>query len=150
MDVIDLAVAQESKLIWYDDPLRYPYLRQAVRRGYRRAGAISRGGAWSTGARVVGYAVLRPDADKQEGTRYLRRVFWCKQADRDGERTCPPACEAVDPCLIEPGVRTPWLFEEHDPETAGMWLVARRYELGLVGGQSVSSRPQLTPGQAAL
>jgi len=148
MDRLKLAVEQEQALVWHDDPLRYPYLRQTAKLTPSRTRPIGRGDSWSRGGRVVGYATLVPRAPSQNNY-WARRVFWCKQADRDGSRI-PPAREAVHPGAIEPGILTPWLADDDllgdfDPLMSA-WLVARRRELGLGEGCAVSSlrRPPRT------
>lgn len=143
MNLLQEAVAHELGLDWHDDPLRYPYLRQRVLRGYRRGGVVAMGDRRGDGNRIVGYSVLRPTAPRQDGAHWIRRTFWCKESDRDGSRW-PPAQEAVDPRLIQPRVLTPWLFEDHSDEMGPVdWLRMRRAELGLSDGQTVSFRPVL-------
>lgn len=92
----------EERIVWLEDITRLDYVRQAV----VYAGTRRRRVRWDVG-RLVGYAVLRPDATGSAPGTFERRAFWVAAHDRDSEpsgvyRSGAPS-EAVDPRTIAPG-----------------------------------------------
>ncbi|GAA2116437.1 DUF6009 family protein [Kitasatospora saccharophila] len=99
-------LADESELVWLEDITALDYVRQSLDRlpdrhdrpRHQRAG------------RLVGYAVLHPDAPASpaSGT-FRRRVFWLLPHDRDTRPEGPYAygapSESVDPRTVGPGWR---------------------------------------------
>ncbi|MEV0604508.1 DUF6009 family protein [Streptomyces sp. NPDC050315] len=99
-------LTHEVDLVWLEDTDALDYVRQSLDRlsGRRRKPAYHRDG------RLVGYAILGPEAkpSRASGT-YLRRVFWLAPHDRDQQpkglyETGAPS-EAVDPRTLQPGVK---------------------------------------------
>ncbi|MBZ4018034.1 DUF6009 family protein [Streptomyces purpurogeneiscleroticus] len=96
----------EVDLVWLEDIADLDYVRQSLDRlsGRRRKPAYHRDG------RLVGYAILGPEAkaSRASGT-YLRRVFWLAPHDRDqqpdGLYEIGAPSEAVDPRTLQPGVK---------------------------------------------
>nr|WP_263974268.1 DUF6009 family protein [Streptomyces albicerus] len=92
--------------MWLEDVGQLGCVRQSLDRLPTRKGrpACHRDG------RMVGYAILGPDAEASRGSgTFRRRVFWLLPHDRDTERdglyaTSAPA-EAVDPRTLEPRVK---------------------------------------------
>lgn len=104
MSFVTSALDDEEAIVWLADIERLDYVRQTVvDAGTRRRGVRS---LWTVG-RIVGYAVLKPDARACDPGTFERRVFWLKEYDRDsdpvgGYRTGAPA-EAVDARTVRPG-----------------------------------------------
>ncbi|MFD4482983.1 DUF6009 family protein [Streptomyces sp. NPDC058471] len=99
-------IRHESQLVWLEDITDLDYVRQSLDRlpDRRRKPAYHRDG------RMVGYAVLAPQAkaSRSSGT-FRRRVFWLLPHDRDAQpeglyETGAPA-EAVDPRTLEAGTK---------------------------------------------
>lgn len=99
-------LTHEVDLVWLEDIADLDYVRQSLDRlsSRRRKPAYHRDG------RLVGYAILGPEAkpSRASGT-YLRRVFWLAPHDRDQQpdglyETGAPS-EAVDPRTLQPGVK---------------------------------------------
>ncbi|MBT2446152.1 transcription factor [Streptomyces sp. ISL-43] len=99
-------IAHESRLVWLEDTSALDYVRQTLDRLPTRTGRPP----YHRGGRMVGYAVLTPDArsSRASGT-FLRRVFWLLPHDRDGKPNglyvCGAPSEAVDPRTIAPCVK---------------------------------------------
>ncbi|MEV5282428.1 MULTISPECIES: DUF6009 family protein [unclassified Streptomyces] len=99
-------IAHESELVWLEDTTDLDYVRQSLDRLPTRRGKP----AYHRGGRMVGYAVLGPDArsSRASGT-FLRRVFWLAPHDRDGQPrglyASGAPSEAVDPRTIAPRVK---------------------------------------------
>ncbi|MCX4970588.1 MULTISPECIES: DUF6009 family protein [unclassified Streptomyces] len=91
-------IRDESELVWLEDVSVLDYVRQSLDRLPTRRGRP----AYHRDGRMVGYAVLGPQAkaSRSSGT-FRRRVFWLLPHDRDTDpeglyATGAPA-EAVDP-----------------------------------------------------
>lgn len=92
--------------MWLEDVDQLDYVRQSLDRLPTRKGKP----AYHRDGRMVGYAILGPDAkaSRASGT-FRRRVFWVLPHDRDAEpdglyaRSVP--AEAVDPRTLEPRVK---------------------------------------------
>ena len=97
----DDPLAYEKSIVWLEDITKLGYVRVV-----RVCCATSRRGplVLNSGARVVGYAKLMPDAPRDTKTqRFARRLFYMKDLDReDVNRTIPAT--AVDPRSILPGI----------------------------------------------
>ncbi|MFJ6509264.1 DUF6009 family protein (plasmid) [Streptomyces sp. NBC_01558] len=99
-------IAHESDLIWLEDTSTLDYVRQSLDRLPTRRGKP----AYHRDGRMIGYAVLGPDAraSRASGT-FLRRVFWLLPHDRDGQPaglySSGAPSEAVDPRTIAPRVK---------------------------------------------
>ncbi|MFI6485726.1 DUF6009 family protein [Nonomuraea sp. NPDC050663] len=99
-------LAHETDLVWLEDVSELDYVRQSLDRlsSRRRKPAYHRDG------RMVGYAVLGPDAKASpaSGT-FRRRVFWLLPHDRDQEPdglyASGAPSEAVDPRTLAPKVK---------------------------------------------
>lgn len=96
-------LTHETDLVWLEDTEPLDYVRQTLDRvsSRRRRPPYHRDG------RLIGYAVLGPDAkaSRASGT-FLRRVFWLAPHDRDQDphglyATGAPS-EAVDPRTVSP------------------------------------------------
>lgn len=99
-------IRHESALVWLEDISGLDYVRQSLDRLPTRRGRP----AYHRGGRMIGYAVLAPQAkaSRSSGT-FRRRVFWLLPHDRDTEpdglyETGAPA-EAVDPRTLDAGTK---------------------------------------------
>nr|ACN69995.1 putative replication initiation protein [Streptomyces antibioticus] len=99
-------ISHEVALVWLEDVDQLDYVRQSLDRLPTRKGKP----AYHRDGRMVGYAILGPDAkaSRASGT-FRRRVFWVLPHDRDTEpdglyAMSAPA-EAVDPRTLEPRVK---------------------------------------------
>ncbi|MGW0537932.1 DUF6009 family protein [Streptomyces sp. NPDC003032] len=99
-------IRHESTLVWLEDITDLDYVRQSLDRLPTRRGKP----AYHRPGRMVGYAVLAPQAraSRSSGT-FRRRVFWLLPHDRDTEpeglyETGAPA-EAVDPRTLGAGTK---------------------------------------------
>jgi hypothetical protein len=97
-------IIHEVELVWLEDVAALDYVRQSLDRLPTRRGRP----AYHRDGRMVGYALLGPDAkpSRSSGT-FRRRVFWLLPHDRDTDpgglyATGAPA-EAVDPSTLAPG-----------------------------------------------
>ncbi|MFF9042127.1 DUF6009 family protein [Streptomyces sp. NPDC014892] len=97
-------IAHEADLVWLEDISGLDYVRQSLDRLPTRRGKP----AYHRDGRMVGYALLGPDAkpSRSSGT-FRRRVFWLLPHDRDTDpeglyATGAPA-EAVDPRTLAAG-----------------------------------------------
>ena len=96
----------EDSIVWLEDVDRLDYVREVDEfYAHNRARPVK----WRGAGRLVGYAVLKPDAPSRHPGSFVRRVFWVAKHDRDSEpegtyRTSAP-CEAVDPRTVRPGYR---------------------------------------------
>ncbi|WP_411575154.1 DUF6009 family protein [Streptomyces fradiae] len=102
--ISDDELKHESRLVWLEDVHELDYVRQSLDRLPTRRGKP----AYHRDGRMVGYAVLGPEArpSRASGT-FRRRVFWLLPHDRDAEpeglyATGAPA-EAVDPRTVAAG-----------------------------------------------
>ncbi|MEV5681552.1 DUF6009 family protein [Streptomyces sp. NPDC052179] len=91
-------ISDEAELVWLEDVSVLDYVRQSLDRLPTRRGKP----AYHRDGRMVGYALLSPQAksSRSSGT-FRRRVFWLLPHDRDTDpeglyATGAPA-EAVDP-----------------------------------------------------
>ncbi|MFE5219369.1 MULTISPECIES: DUF6009 family protein [unclassified Streptomyces] len=99
-------ISHESELVWLEDIGDLDYVRQSLDRLPTRKGRP----AYHRDGRMVGYAILGPNAkpSRASGT-FRRRVFWLLPHDRDIEpdglyaRSAP--AEAVDPRTLHPRVK---------------------------------------------
>ena len=97
-------LVHEDDLVWLEDISTLDYVRQSLDRLPTRRGKPP----YHRDGRMVGYALLGPDAkpSRSSGT-FRRRVFWLLPHDRDTDpeglyATGAPA-EAVDPRTLAPG-----------------------------------------------
>ncbi|CAL9653519.1 DUF6009 family protein [Streptomyces sp. enrichment culture] len=97
-------IIHEVELVWLEDVASLDYVRQSLDRLPTRRGRP----AYHRDGRMVGYALLGPEAkpSRSSGT-FRRRVFWLLPHDRDSApdglyATGAPA-EAVDPSTLAPG-----------------------------------------------
>ncbi|MET9760086.1 DUF6009 family protein [Streptomyces sp. NPDC006372] len=99
-------ISHESEIVWLEDTDQLDYVRQSLDRLSTRKGKP----AYHRDGRMVGYAILGPDAkpSRASGT-FRRRVFWLLPHDRDSKpeglyaKSAP--AEAVDPRTLEPRVK---------------------------------------------
>ncbi len=99
-------ISHEAELVWLEDINALDYVRQSLDRLPTRKGKPP----YHRDGRMVGYAILGPDAkaSRASGT-FRRRVFWLLPHDRDTEpdglyaRSAP--AEAVDPRTLQPRVK---------------------------------------------
>ncbi|WP_329113095.1 DUF6009 family protein [Streptomyces sp. NBC_01465] len=96
-------ISQEAELVWLEDVGTLDYVRQSLDRLPTRRGRP----AYHRDGRMVGYAVLGPQAkaSRSSGT-FRRRVFWLLPHDRDADpaglyASSAPA-EAIDPRTLTP------------------------------------------------
>jgi hypothetical protein len=99
-------ISHETDIVWLEDIDELDYVRQSIDRLPTRKGRPP----YRRPGRMVGYAILGPDAkaSRASGT-FRRRVFWLQPHDRDSEpdglyANSAPA-EAVDPRTLEPCVK---------------------------------------------
>ncbi|MGP4089768.1 DUF6009 family protein [Streptomyces sp. KR55] len=99
-------ISHETEFVWLEDIDQLDYVRQSLDRLPTRKGKP----AYHRDGRMVGYAILGPEAkpSRASGT-FRRRVFWLLPHDRDSERgglyaKSAPA-EAVDPRTLKPCVK---------------------------------------------
>ncbi|MER7000748.1 DUF6009 family protein [Streptomyces sp. NPDC000410] len=97
-------IIHEAELVWLEETDTLDYVRQSLDRLPTRRGKP----AYHRNGRMVGYALLGPEAkpSRSSGT-FRRRVFWLLPHDRDTEpdglyATGAPA-EAVDPRTLAAG-----------------------------------------------
>ncbi|MFC8278249.1 DUF6009 family protein [Streptomyces sp. NPDC057271] len=102
--ISDDELKHECRLVWLENVQELDYVRQSLDRLPTRRGKP----AYHRDGRMVGYAVLGPEArpSRASGT-FRRRVFWLLPHDRDAEpdglyATGAPA-EAVDPRTVTSG-----------------------------------------------
>ncbi|MFF4749179.1 DUF6009 family protein [Streptomyces sp. NPDC002514] len=99
--IVEEEIAHEIDIVWLEDITPLDYVRQSLDRLPTRRGKP----AYHRDGRMVGYALLGPDArpSRSSGT-FRRRVFWLLPHDRDTEPTGLYAkgapAEAVDPRTI--------------------------------------------------
>ncbi|MFB7738498.1 DUF6009 family protein [Streptomyces sp. NPDC056112] len=99
-------ISHETEFVWLEDIDQLDYVRQSLDRLPTHKGKPP----YHRDGRVVGYAILGPNAkpSRASGT-FRRRVFWLLPHDRDSEpdglyaRSAP--AEAVDPRTLEPRVK---------------------------------------------
>ncbi|GHE51670.1 DUF6009 family protein [Streptomyces capitiformicae] len=99
-------ISHETDFVWLEDFEQLDYVRQSLDRLPTRKGKP----AYHRDGRMVGYAILGPDAkpSRASGT-FRRRVFWLLPHDRDTEpdglyaKSAP--AEAIDPRTLEPRVK---------------------------------------------
>lgn len=96
----------EDAIVWLEPPENFPYVRETV---VMDAGTRRRPISWKNmPGRLVGYSVLRPDAESWTPGYFTRRAFWVKEYDRSEDPTgvyrtgCP--AEGVDPLSVAPGI----------------------------------------------
>ncbi len=102
--ISDDELKHETELVWLEDIHQLDYVRQSLDRLPTRSAKP----AYHRDGRMVGYAILGPNAraSRASGT-FRRRVFWLLPHDRDTEpqglyATGAPA-EAVDPRTVTAG-----------------------------------------------
>ncbi|MFF4402700.1 DUF6009 family protein [Streptomyces sp. NPDC001480] len=97
-------ITHEVDFVWLEDIGELDYVRQSLDRLPTRRGRP----AYHRNGRMVGYALLGPDAkpSRSSGT-FRRRVFWLLPHDRDtvpnGLYATGAPAEAVDPRTLAPG-----------------------------------------------
>jgi hypothetical protein len=104
--IADDEIVHEVALVWLEDVSKLDYVRQSLDRLPTRRSKP----AYHRDGRMVGYALLGPEAkaSRSSGT-FRRRVFWLLPHDRDTDpdglyATGAPA-EAVDPRTLAPGTK---------------------------------------------
>ncbi|MGW7823517.1 DUF6009 family protein [Streptomyces puniciscabiei] len=97
-------IVHEVDLVWLEDISGLDYVRQSLDRLPTRRGRP----AYHRDGRMVGYALLGPEAkpSRSSGT-FRRRVFWLLPHDRDtvpdGLYATGAPAEAIDPRTLAPG-----------------------------------------------
>ncbi|GAA2615875.1 DUF6009 family protein [Streptomyces roseoviolaceus] len=99
-------ISHETEIVWLEDIDHLDYVRQSLDRLPTRKGKPP----YHRDGRMVGYAILGPDAkaSRASGT-FRRRVFWLLPHDRDSQpdglyaKSAP--AEAVDPRTLEPRIK---------------------------------------------
>ncbi|MEU3343069.1 DUF6009 family protein [Streptomyces sp. NPDC006668] len=99
-------LSYETEFVWLEDVDQLDYVRQSLDRLPTRKGKPP----YHRDGRMVGYAILGPDAkpSRASGT-FRRRVFWLLPHDRDSEpdglyaKSAP--AEAIDPRTLVPRVK---------------------------------------------
>lgn len=122
-------LANEVKIVWVEDPLQYPYLREMCGM-YLEAEEFHPGFG---DLKLIGYAVVRePVMSLPESQLYRRRSWWIAENDPYSEEKLFPI-EGVIPRFIRMGKATPlgrdcggdrMIYREHreNGETAVMIL----------------------------
>jgi hypothetical protein len=110
VDDLDL----ETEIVWLEDPLRYPYLRETASLTTRPKQFPTKWGR-DQGFRVIGYAVQRRPDDAYGIHTYIRRFWFLKSYDQGADwgdddpaevyKTGGPA-EAVEPRSIRVGIES--------------------------------------------
>lgn len=101
--IVEEEVVHEVDIVWLEDISELDYVRQSLDRLPTRRGKPP----YHRDGRMVGYALLGPDAkpSRSSGT-FRRRVFWLLPHDRDAEPTGLYAkgapAEGVDPRTLAP------------------------------------------------
>lgn len=98
-------LADEAEIVWLENIETLDYVREAIVLLWSR-GRRPRKDMF---ARLVGYAVLKPDTKPEHPGMFHRRVFWLMSHDRNGSEgtVYSPSgapSEAVDPRTVAPGV----------------------------------------------
>ncbi|MEV5681555.1 MULTISPECIES: DUF6009 family protein [unclassified Streptomyces] len=99
-------ISDEAELVWLEDVSVLDYVRQSLDRLPTRRGRP----AYHRDGRMVGYAVLGPEAkaSRSSGT-FRRRVFWLLPHDRDidpeGLYATGAPSESVDPRTLATGTK---------------------------------------------
>ncbi len=88
-------ISHEADIVWLEDPLAHPYLREVTVEAETRRGPVD----WSN-AKVIGYSVLHDTAEDDFG--FYRRRVWHVHFGDPYEGSGHP-CEAVDPTSIQVG-----------------------------------------------
>ncbi|MEU9445891.1 DUF6009 family protein [Streptomyces sp. NPDC048304] len=102
--IAEAELVHEVELVWLEDTDALDYVRQSLDRLPTRRGKP----AYHRDGRMVGYALLGPEAkpSRSSGT-FRRRVFWLLPHDRDtapdGLYATGAPAEAVDPRTLAPG-----------------------------------------------
>ncbi|MFJ8692862.1 DUF6009 family protein [Streptomyces roseolilacinus] len=102
--ISDDELKHETELVWLEDIEQLDYVRQSLDRLPTRSGKP----AYHRDGRMVGYAILGPQAraSRASGT-FRRRVFWLLPHDRDtapkGLYATGAPAEAVDPRTVTAG-----------------------------------------------
>lgn len=103
--VHESSVEHESQIVWLCDPAQYRWVRAITSLCDARKRPVKSVG--NCGARVIGYAILRPDAPSKYGRgTFERRVFYLSKNDfMPGSAYLKGGapCEAVDPLTVAPG-----------------------------------------------
>jgi hypothetical protein len=96
----------EERIVWTEEPKKFDYVREIIVPHRCRRGAVYLGATYN--GRIVGYAELRPDAQRFDESGFLRRVFTLTPGDRDSQPRGPykkgTPSEAIDPRTVAPGV----------------------------------------------
>ncbi|MFF7183011.1 DUF6009 family protein [Streptomyces sp. NPDC008121] len=104
--ISDDEIKHETELVWLEDIEQLDYVRQSLDRLPTRSGRP----AYFRDGRMVGYAILGPNAkaSRASGT-FRRRVFWLLPHDRDtvpdGLYRASGPSEGIDPRSLQPGTR---------------------------------------------
>ncbi|MBA9050633.1 MULTISPECIES: DUF6009 family protein [Streptomyces] len=102
--ITEAELVHEAAFVWLEDTDALDYVRQSLDRLPTRRGKP----AYHRDGRMVGYALLGPEAkpSRSSGT-FRRRVFWLLPHDRDtapeGLYCTGAPAEAVDPRTLRPG-----------------------------------------------
>lgn len=102
MNVSNDDIKHEAEIVWLFDPESMPYVRERVTIVSTRQRPIKKYNDY----KVVGYAILKPDAPGKR--MFRRRFFWLKDYDRyyqpQGIYSIGTPVEGVDPLTVAPGV----------------------------------------------
>ena len=108
----DATLEHEKEIRWMEDPDRFDYVRERWATAGTRTKPVPWEGKSQGEGRMVGYAILGPDAPSYSPGKFFRRVFVVCDHDRsethDTERgpydegTAP--IEGIDPDSVAPGV----------------------------------------------
>ncbi|MDR6980878.1 hypothetical protein J2X68_007620 [Streptomyces sp. 3330] len=100
-------LAQETEIVWLEDPMRLDYVRQALDKVNTRRGKPR----YERDGRLIGYSNLEPEAPRRiDSGLFARRIFYLLPHDRPnrpGDPDCPynvgSPLEAVDPRTVGAG-----------------------------------------------
>ncbi|MCK8438845.1 transcription factor [Streptomyces sp. D2-8] len=99
-------ISHETEIVWLEDLHQLDYVRQSLDRLPTRKGKP----AYHRDGRMVGYAILGPNAKASHASgTFRRRVFWLLPHDRDSQpdglyaKSAP--AEGVDPRTLEPRIK---------------------------------------------
>lgn len=105
----DQSLEHETKIHWMESPDQFDYVRERMAVAGTRTRPVPWEGKSQGAGKMVGYAILDPDAPSYAPGKFWRRVFVVCEHDRSAAENGPyddgtAPVEGVDPSTVEPGV----------------------------------------------